>query len=170
VFDGVDFFPPGDGYAAGKIAPRQWAELPGDAAVIVKQLIFWLPFDNRLYWLLGEVLNARGDIRSASAVLGDLVDPTKRKEQSRALRQHWRVVEEAAKALGEATLEEPPTSTPAASTPAPENSRSSFLVDPRALGVGFAAGVLVTVLAGLQLREFRRRRESGAGTPPLGGD
>jgi tetratricopeptide (TPR) repeat protein len=168
LFEGVDFARPNEEYAAGKIASRQWAELPGDAVALVEQLIFWLPFDNRLYWLLGEVLNARGDVRSASEIFGDLVDPNKRKEQSRVLRQHWRVVDEAAKAQGEASLEEPAKTDPAATSPPSERSASQWFADPRALGVGFAAGVLVTLLAGLQLREIRRRRESRAGSPPTG--
>jgi hypothetical protein len=168
LFEGVDFTRPEGEYRAGTISPRQGAELPGDAAAIVEQLIFWLPFDNRLYWLLGEVLNARGDVRSASEVFGDLVDPNKRKEQSRVLRQHWRIVDEAAKAQGEASLEEPVKSDPAATSPTSERAPSSWLADPRALGVGFAAGVLVTLLAALQLREIRRRRESRAGAPQTG--
>jgi tetratricopeptide (TPR) repeat protein len=168
LFESVDFARPDGEYSAGKISPRQWAELPGDAVALVEQLIFWLPFDNRLYWLLGEVLNARGDIRSASEVLGDLVDPNKRKEQSRVLRQHWRIVDEAAKAQGEASLEEPAKSVPVATSPTSDKSASNWLTDPRALGVGFAAGVLVTLLAGLQLREIRRRRESRAGAHQTG--
>src|SRR5207245_437708 len=53
LFAPADLIRTQETYDAGKIPPRQWAELPGDAVPIVEQLIFWLPFDNRLYWLLG---------------------------------------------------------------------------------------------------------------------
>jgi tetratricopeptide (TPR) repeat protein len=169
LFGAVDWSLGEDEYRAGKISPAQWAELPGDAIPIVEQLIFWLPFDNRLYWLLGELFNAKGDVRSAATILDDLVDDNKRKEQSRILRQHWRIVREAADALGEETTEKTENVAAAPVTAAPsDKAPASWLPDPRAIAVGFVAGVVVTVLAGLQLREIRRRREQRAGSPSPG--
>jgi tetratricopeptide (TPR) repeat protein len=41
-------------YRPGPLGPDHWfAEAPADAVAIVKQLLVWLPLDNRLYWLLG---------------------------------------------------------------------------------------------------------------------
>jgi hypothetical protein len=169
LFGSVDWSIGEEEYRAGKISPAQWAELPGDAISIVEQLIFWLPFDNRLYWLLGELYNAKGDVRSAAPIFDDLVDDKKRKEQSRILRQHWRIVREAADALPEETTENTGNVATAPVAPATsDKSPASWLPDPRAVAVGFAAGVIVTVLAGLQLREIRRRREQRAGSPSSG--
>ena len=64
-------------YEAGKIAAAEQKKLPPDAVAIVEQLLIWLPYDDRLYWLLGELLNARGEYRSAGeqvfASIGDKI-------------------------------------------------------------------------------------------------
>ena len=59
----VRFVGPSGKYEAGTIAPKQWGEVPSDAIDVVMQLHLWLPFDNRLSWLLGELLNGLGDVR-----------------------------------------------------------------------------------------------------------
>src|SRR5262249_7754813 len=62
-------------YEAGNIARAEKAKLPPDAVEIVEQLLIWLPHDDRLFWLLGELLNARGEYVTAGqevfAWLGD---------------------------------------------------------------------------------------------------
>jgi tetratricopeptide (TPR) repeat protein len=56
-----------------KISPAELAKLPGgsvkEAKRIVQQLLIWLPTDNRLHWLLGELANAEGDLRGAYAAM-----------------------------------------------------------------------------------------------------
>src|SRR5207244_12073881 len=52
-------------YEAGSIARAEKAKLPPDAVEIVEQLLIWLPHDDRLFWLLGELLNARGEYVTA---------------------------------------------------------------------------------------------------------
>jgi tetratricopeptide (TPR) repeat protein len=52
-------------YEAGSIAKAEKAKLPPDAVEIVEQLLIWLPHDDRLFWLLGELLNARGEYLTA---------------------------------------------------------------------------------------------------------
>src|SRR5262249_40359533 len=56
-------------YKAGSIADSERKKLPKDAMAIVQQLVLWHPQDARLYWLLGELYNADGDIESALKIL-----------------------------------------------------------------------------------------------------
>ena len=56
-------------YEAGGIAWKQWDRLPADADSVVLQLLLWRPRDLRLFWLYGELLNARGLVDSAYDVL-----------------------------------------------------------------------------------------------------
>lgn len=58
-----------DGWQPGLIAPEEKAQLPPDALAIVQQLVLWLPTDARLYWLLGELYNAEGDVETAAEIL-----------------------------------------------------------------------------------------------------
>jgi len=56
-------------YVAGSIAADERKKLPPDALAIVQQMVFWHPQDARLYWLLGELHNADGDIETAMKIL-----------------------------------------------------------------------------------------------------
>jgi hypothetical protein len=61
----VRFVGDGGKYEAGSIASAEKAKLPPDAVEIIEQLLIWLPHDDRLFWLLGELLNARGEYVTA---------------------------------------------------------------------------------------------------------
>jgi tetratricopeptide (TPR) repeat protein len=127
-------------YEPGKLAAAERAKLPKDAVAIVQQLLIWLPDDTRLYWLLGELLNAEGDVESAQRILDDCV--WTRAYPSEELKKHRQVL---AAAL-------PP---PEAAAPAP----AAWVPDSRHLiPVGVVAGLLIAGLAYLQIREIRRRR------------
>jgi tetratricopeptide (TPR) repeat protein len=69
----VRFVGPSGQYEPGTLAPDQMAALPAERVPIVSQLLLWLPFDNRLYWLLAELLNAQGDVESAVKIMDVLV-------------------------------------------------------------------------------------------------
>lgn len=56
-------------YAPGKLAEAERKKLPVDALAIVQQMILWHPKDARLYWLLGELYNAEGEIEIAARIL-----------------------------------------------------------------------------------------------------
>lgn len=56
-------------FVAGSIAVAEKKKLPADALAIVQQLVLWHPQDARLYWLLGELYNANGDMESALKIL-----------------------------------------------------------------------------------------------------
>ena len=73
-------------------------DVPPDALQIVAQLVWWRPFDNRLFWLYGEMLNYHGDVAHAQQVLNELskFDGT-RKFSPRALHRHLRELEETLK-------------------------------------------------------------------------
>ncbi len=97
LFGGVTFTGPGGEYQAGRIAPEMWDRLPIDAPNLALQLLFWFPYDDRLYWLYGEVLNAHNQVVPAASIFNDLVQ--KRNHASiRELKEHRWILEEAATA------------------------------------------------------------------------
>jgi tetratricopeptide (TPR) repeat protein len=67
--DPVQFVGPDGQYGAGQIAESERRKLPPDALAIVQQLVLWHPQDARLYWLLGELYNADGDVETAMNIL-----------------------------------------------------------------------------------------------------
>jgi tetratricopeptide (TPR) repeat protein len=172
LFPGVRFTGPDGSYAPGPISPDQWAELPDDALPIVYQLVLWRPLDDRLYWLFGELLNAQGDVESATRVLRELVTKYAQLQQSAPieLRRHANVLKNTPK-TADVLLEEKPvqsggTQTPSVTAAGPEagtatNAQAGWLPDWRQVVVGFVAGVLLTLLGVWQLRESRRRRQYG---------
>jgi hypothetical protein len=56
-------------YAVGTIAAGERKKLPPDALAVVQQLVLWHPQDARLYWQLGELYNATGDVETAAGIL-----------------------------------------------------------------------------------------------------
>jgi hypothetical protein len=72
IFPGVTFSGPDGDYLVGDLFPQQLALLPPDGGAIVTQLVLWLPWDDRLYWLLGELQNAKGDFRTAATMFHEL--------------------------------------------------------------------------------------------------
>jgi tetratricopeptide (TPR) repeat protein len=87
VFPRVRFVGPSGKYEAGNLALRSQDELPPDANLIALQLVLWLPQDDGVYWLFGEILNARGEVDAASSILNELVDKGFRSAELRAHRQ-----------------------------------------------------------------------------------
>jgi hypothetical protein len=98
LFTGVRFVGPGGEYQAGKIARESWDLLPPDAPQIVLQLIYWFPYDDRLYWLFGEILNSRNQVREAHAVLNELV-AERNLRNVRDLNRHRLILQETAESI-----------------------------------------------------------------------
>jgi hypothetical protein len=73
LFPRVRFVGPNGRYEAGELAQASVDELPPSAYPVVLQLVLWQPFDDRLYWLLGELLNASGEVDVAYQILDELV-------------------------------------------------------------------------------------------------
>jgi tetratricopeptide (TPR) repeat protein len=150
LFGNVRFIGESGQYEAGKIAAKEREQLPKDALAVVQQLVLWLPDDTRLYWLLGELYNAEGDIAAAAKVFEDCV--WSRRFDAAELRAHRQVVQEA-KPKAQPLVLEP-------EEPKPAETKPSWLPDSRKLMlVGVAAGVIVVGLAYLQVREVRKRRQ-----------
>jgi tetratricopeptide (TPR) repeat protein len=141
-------------YEAGKLAARERARLPAEALALVQQLLVWLPGtvpgteDTRLYWLLGELYNAQGDIAAAGQIFDKCV--WTHRFDAADLREHRKIVQ-AARPEPAAVSSEP---TPVAAEPEP-----SWIPNRRKLLIGGSlAGLVVLVLIYLQLREFLRKR------------
>jgi hypothetical protein len=221
LFPRVQFVGPGGHFEAGTIAPAQWAEVPMDANLVVMQLLLWMPFDDRLHWLLGELLNASGDVVGAAAMMKEVVnkaqDPSKWDAAApRELREHYDIVATEAAAheqfvAVEASLKQSDPyvylmiraglaprgmglgagdliqeacwpamvvytedlkrkvedqkrrqqAVQQADSPAagPSSSASEgWVPNWRQLGVGFGAGVLVTLLLSMQMRQLNRAK------------
>jgi hypothetical protein len=117
--------------------------------------VVWQPHDSRLYWLYGELLNARGDVLGAADVLDNVVQFGGGRGWPELV-AHRRVLLEAQDAYKEKQKAlDRPQLLPGVGLP-PAEASGSWLPDWRVLAVGFATGVIVTVLAGFQLREWRR--------------
>jgi hypothetical protein len=97
LFPKVRFVGPSGEYEAGALAQASRDEVPEDATVIALQLVFWLPFDDRLYWLLGELLNAGGQVQMAYEVLDELVFA--RRMDARELTRHRQVLRDSVQAF-----------------------------------------------------------------------
>jgi tetratricopeptide (TPR) repeat protein len=125
-------------YEAGKTATAEREKLPAEAVAIVQQLLLWFPRDTRLYWLLGELLNAEGQVQEAYQVLDECVGP--RRYDSAELKEHRRILQEA--------LPQPP----------PLEPWTSILPDTwKLIVVGGIAVLLTAWLCYLQLRQLFRR-------------
>ena len=162
-------------FEVGKITAADFKRLPKDAIEIVKQLLIWLPGEERrLMWLLGEVYNAsamgfreaddRNDaIRDAYSVFKGMTAQVKKGEPYYGKKE----IEERAALLGEVEKGLPRRQLPIEKKEfvlPPEEERST-LSDAqfwRMLIVSFITGVAVGVFALWQVQEFRRRRQARA--------
>lgn len=163
LFD-VKFIGDSGKFEARKLAADQRAKLPANALDIVQQLLIWMPDDPRLYWLLGELYNARAE--------GGRHKLLSKKEQKQAAEQQAEDFKAAVKIFDYLAGYNGPLRVPACrdqlqvlraasppEIPADEDDDRSTPVDWRALGVGFMGGALVAFLAYWQVRELRRRRQ-----------
>jgi hypothetical protein len=146
----VRFVGPDGSYQAGTIANAEKAKLPANAVAVVQQLLLWMPEDTRLYWLLGELYNARGELEAADRVFEECVGP--RRAGTPGLREHRRLVKEALAART------PPPAPPA------EDWRPSTI---RLVVVGLIGGAIFAGLVCYQVVELLRRRQSVR--PPAAG-
>jgi hypothetical protein len=158
-------------FEAGKLAAAERAKLPKNAIEIVEQLLVWMPHDMRLYWLLGELFNAEGDVGAAKSIFEEIVvkwNPQTSKAAQVAgtgfqrdpslpklFKEHLDVLR--AQPLAEPTVAEP-TTAPAPASPPQEPAAPP--VEWRSLGIGFGTGLLVAFFGYWQIRELRRRRQA----------
>jgi hypothetical protein len=106
-------------YQPGVLAPTEREKLPADAIAVVQQLLLWSPNDTRLYWLLGELYVATGDVRTGRRVLDDCVETGGKYGNRKVLQAHRQAVIAAADALPkEAPAEDVPLAQPDTVQPA----------------------------------------------------
>jgi tetratricopeptide (TPR) repeat protein len=149
---GVKFIGPSGQYEAGTLAAAEKEKLPADALAVIAQLLFWMPDDGRLHWLLAETLNAQGNIKGAETVFNQCVGSVFRMKPPE-LREHRQgvmaaVAEAEAKAKADAEAR------------AREQSASIWPDTSKLLVVGGAAALVIVFLVFLQVRELRRRRHA----------
>jgi hypothetical protein len=136
-------------YEPGKLAAAEKAKLPGgdfpEAIATVQQLVLWFPFDVRLYWLLGELYAAKGEVRSALDIMNECVD-TGRYSNRKALMEHR-------EAVAKAVSELPPEEQPATDNPPPPAVPFSFREVWIYLGVVGAIALFALVRALVKLRK-----------------
>jgi hypothetical protein len=155
------FVGPEGKYMAGGIADGERAKLPPDALAIIQQLVLWHPFDGRLYWLLGELYNAEGDVETAFAILDECTNAMAITNET--IKDHRRILKSAAEAMVSARAEQAALARKQA-----EEEKAQQVRDERdywkrfwwilAIGVG-----LVLILVYYQFREMGRRLRRARG-------
>jgi hypothetical protein len=138
LFPGTRFVGPDRTYTPGLTDAETQEALPPDAVAIVEQLVLWMPTDNDLQWLLGEVYNARGETRAAEQALSKLVNAGLSGE---GLREHRGILEAAV-----------------AVKPAPPPEDPPWRPDLHSIIIGLGIGLIVGMLVVLQLRQLFRPR------------
>jgi hypothetical protein len=146
----------------GKIARAEKEKLPQNSIEIVEQLLIWMPHDRRLFWLLGELLNAQGDYTQTDRIFAWLAQNG---ETAKELKDHRRTLLEYMQQRAK-TNQGPENTLP--STPPSEQKNKPSAARPdetpgwnpnpwQMFGVGSLVGVLVTLFASWQIRSLRRR-------------
>lgn len=149
LFGDIRWVGPNGEYEAGTLADAEKAKLPADDIATVQQLLLWLPDDTRLYWLLGELYNATGELDAAERIFDECVDS--RRFDAALLRGHRKAVKEAI-----------------AARPAPPPAANWM---PSAESLWVAGAIVVVCLGGLiylQIREVKRRLRSADRPPRMG--
>ena len=155
---GVNFVGESGSYEAGKLAAKEKAKLPARALTIVQQLLVWSPHDPRLYWLLGEIYNAQGDVATALKIFKSpeltgedaAVFPAVPGFRVPLLVDHVRTLKK---------VPVPETNTQVPETkPPPEVTSNNPSFDVRTLLIGVFAGIIISIFAYWQIREIMRRR------------
>ncbi|HYV35213.1 MAG TPA: hypothetical protein VE988_05885 [Gemmataceae bacterium] len=173
-------------FEAGKIAKAEMDKVPADATKIVEQLLIWMPDDLRLYRLLGELFNAKGDVESAKIVFEEQLGKFSQTREGFGLKDDELLVKFTEKypdmggrlkalrsyvpppvapinATPEAKAETATSASKKADTPAPV--AGSLNLDWQTLTVGMGAGVLIGFLAAWRLRDALKRRQMRAAPP-----
>ena len=151
-------------FQAGGIRNADKEQLPRTAVEAVEQLLIWMPNDDRLLWLLGEVFNA-------SAM--DYQDPARKNQ---AIKSAFFVFDKLTNLEAPAkfgfkeikirhdVLREAVETMPIVQFKLPDDidsdSKMSRLEWWRTLGVVFALGLAIGIFALWQVQEVRRRRQA----------
>jgi hypothetical protein len=162
-------------FTVGQIPTAEFKQLPPDADVLVQQLLIWMPNDERLLWLLGEVLNARAmqfkdakekhsAIRNAGLVFQRLNDVSFNRSGmygQKEFKHRYDVLNEHIKQLPPEEMFDPRKDEVDQFIAKPDDAEKSLLENMvfwRTLIVGLITGFVIGVFALWQLQEMRRRR------------
>ncbi len=118
---GVRFVGESGKFEPGKLAAAERKKLPSDAVALSQQLALWLPHDGRLLWLIGELANAHGDVKTAADIFENCVGQFGL--STPALREHRLITRDAV-----AKLEKMP---PGSETARTEHAGHAGLVTPK---------------------------------------
>ncbi len=153
----VRFLDESGAYEAGSIAAAEKAKLPPDAIAIVQQLILWKPDDGRLWWLLAELYNAAGDLKSSAHIFKLCEEETEfRQQRNRELRDHRDAVLAALQAQADEEKRRKEAEEEKKKLAAAAERRKTLWV-----GAGVAA--VLFFIGYWQLREFARRFKARRG-------
>ncbi|MFO0824616.1 MAG: tetratricopeptide repeat protein [Gemmataceae bacterium] len=155
----VKFVDPEGVYTPGVLAPSERAKLPPDAIATIQQLLLWFPNDARLYWLLGELYTATGDIAVGRRILDECVSEAWKYGNRKVLQTHRHAVIATDDARPKvAPVEDLPLAQAADAAP-PTGPIESPAISMRTIGVYFGIVGAVAVLALLRTI-FKRRSTS----------
>lgn len=161
-------------FDVGRISRVEKAKLPRDAVECVEQLLIWMPTDQRLLWLLGEVINAsvmdgQNDkerhrlLRSAEAIFRKLHSLENPPSFASTIKPRWDALSAVVKDLPEENaLEDRKFNLNDDKLP-PDAALSSQDWW-RTLLTGIIAGAALGMFAIWQLQEMRRRRQRATKT------
>jgi hypothetical protein len=138
-------------FEVGTIAAAEKKKIKYNTVDILQQLINWLPYDDRLYWQLGELMNAEGNVKAARAIFDELW--INRQYRADELRDHRR------KLLEAAVADEPDNQDGPVLPPAGVPDAQPVAWSWRPLLVAFGTGIVVAIFGQWQIREIRRRMQ-----------
>jgi len=164
-----------DEFEVGRIPADEFKQLPPDADVIVQQLLVWMPNDERLLWLLGEVLNARAmqfkdkkdrdsAIRNAGHVFQQLESMTFNRTGmygKKEIKHRFEVMNDYIKKLPPDDFLDPRQKEVDKVIEDLKDKDVALIENPifqRTLVVGLITGFIIGVFTLWQLQEMRRRR------------
>lgn len=157
VFDGP-IFEPGERYRAGPATRGIWENLPVDATELARQLVLWMPLDNRVYWMLGEINNAAGDTDEARRILEELAN-ARQMRHVRLLGRHLEVLKNTGQ---QSTAQETSEPTPGDGSSEATTPSAEFTVNLgsfwRIFLVGMATGAMGSIMIRWQVTRLRSRR------------
>lgn len=177
----VKFVNPEGVFEPGRISTIERAKLDRSALEIVEQLLLWLPEDLRLYWLLGEIANARwsaadlkldpaepknaarvaqafNDLKAANLIFKELADDFG--VRAKELRERRQILREFVQSV-ETPQETLDTFEDKIKKAIGDDDPPMLPASTRTLAITFAAGLAVGLFALWQFQEIRRRRRGG---------
>ena len=141
-------------FQPGKTSIAFYERFPPDSMEICSLFLTWLPLDNQLYWLYGELLNATGDKIAAGKVLDELIN-ARQMSNSPALFEHSKILRRQS-AEGPLEKDAPRPEKKGEDSPSKEAEKPRNLLggDLRFLVVGLIAGIFTCFILQKQFKQW----------------